>query len=143
MNQQQQDKAAFFAQYIGSQLGGRKSFTDSQELTLSNFSSVVRYSSAPLLLKPLSAITDEDAAGMLSAICPTLIEKLDREDFNVREYADQMVAGFESERPIPGASFSDCVCAIDFLRSKGYLIPFRNYSTDQILEIGWAKLREP
>lgn len=29
----------------------------------------------------------------------------------------------------------------DFLRSRGYLIPFNNLTPDQILEYGWAKIR--
>lgn len=30
----------------------------------------------------------------------------------------------------------------DFLRSKGFLVPFMNLTTDQILEFGWAKIKE-
>ena len=29
----------------------------------------------------------------------------------------------------------------DFLRSKGFLVPFLNLTTDQILEFGWAKIK--
>ena len=31
---------------------------------------------------------------------------------------------------------------IDFLRSKGFLVPFMNLTTDQILEFGWAKIKD-
>jgi len=31
----------------------------------------------------------------------------------------------------------------DFLRSKGYLIPYNGLSTEQILEYGWAQLKQP
>lgn len=30
----------------------------------------------------------------------------------------------------------------DFLRSKGFLVPFMNLTTDQILEFGWAKIKD-
>ncbi len=29
----------------------------------------------------------------------------------------------------------------DYLRSQSYLIGFRNYSIEQILEMGWAKIK--
>lgn len=29
---------------------------------------------------------------------------------------------------------------IDFLRSRGYLLPFRQYSCEQLLEMGWCKI---
>lgn len=31
---------------------------------------------------------------------------------------------------------------IDFFRSKGFLVPFMNITTDQILEFGWAKIKD-
>lgn len=133
MNQQQQDKAAFFAQYYPQNVMRHESYTDGPLIAAIPVGNTSHY----LELKPLSAITDEEVFDMISIMCPTIDIW-----FNIREYADQMVAGFESERPVPGASFSDCVLAIDFFRSRGYLIPFRNYSTDQILEMGWAKLKD-
>ena len=30
----------------------------------------------------------------------------------------------------------------EFLRSKGFLVPFMNLTTDQIIEFGWAKIKD-
>ena len=137
MKDKKQDKAAFFAQYIGSKLGGRKSFTDSQELTISNFSSVVRFSSAPLELKPLSAITDEDALKLSQILHPCI--ELANVDHGKAIAESLTLFGVCTNQEI-GARFAWSIQYIsDFLRSRGYLIPFRNYSTGQILEMGWAK----
>ena len=37
--------------------------------------------------------------------------------------------------------FEKSIIALDFLRSKGFLVPFMNLKTDQILEFGWAKIK--
>ena len=36
----------------------------------------------------------------------------------------------------------DFTRVVDYLRSKGYLLPFRGYTAGQILEMGWAKIKE-
>lgn len=38
------------------------------------------------------------------------------------------------------ADFTRLDC--DFFRSKGFLVPFMNLTTDQIIEFGWAKIKE-
>jgi hypothetical protein len=30
----------------------------------------------------------------------------------------------------------------DYLRSRGYIVGFREYTTDQLIEMGWARLRQ-
>jgi len=37
--------------------------------------------------------------------------------------------------------FEKAIIGLDFLRSKGFLVPFMNLTTDQILEFGWAKIK--
>lgn len=41
-----------------------------------------------------------------------------------------------------GRAQSDMLRIIDYLRSRGILIPWREYSTEQILEMGWVKVKE-
>lgn len=79
-------------------------------------------------LKPLSEISVEDSIEV-SDICGTFTET------NV------------INRLIDGSGYTmsnvKAIELTDFLRSKSYLIPFRHYSVDQILEMGWAKYKRP
>jgi len=42
---------------------------------------------------------------------------------------------FSSERVV------GYISALDYLRSKGYAVPFRNYTLQQLISFGWLKLR--
>lgn len=69
------------------------------------------------ILKPLSSISDEDAI----------------------ECGYEDLQSFATNHPDP--NFLDLYSA-DYLRSKGYLVPFLGLSVDELIEAGWAKLTE-
>lgn len=133
MNQQQQDKAAFFAQYYPQNVMRHDSYDDDQP---SMDARPVGNTSHYLKLKPLTAITDEDAVIVCEiggAIFSQISQKANAGKRLIWDYFDHIRCNVRG---------SEWIHIADFLRSRGYLIPFRNYSTDQILEMGWAKLRD-
>lgn len=142
MNQQQQDKAAFFAQYWGQYIKTSDTHSAKGLKPIEIFAHSIQYVDAGsyLLLKPLSAITDEDALKLSQILHPCI--GLANVDHGKAIAESLTLFGVCTNQEI-GARFAWSIQYIsDSLRSRGYLIPFRNYSTDQILEMGWAKLRE-
>jgi hypothetical protein len=95
---------------------------------------------ATLLLKPLSKITDED----LSYIFPdNKRASIKREIKNVLfenksillEIKFHYKDGYsEFYRPINDLFY------IDYLRSKGYAVPFMQYSVEDLVSFGWVQL---
>ncbi len=115
-----ENKARFFALYFRQEIMGTNDFPSPQDC----FVAVWHVDKYYLNLKPLSAITEEDANAI----------DLTDEHFNER--------GFFGKSPIDDSfyywSFEDA----DFLRSKGYAIPFMGLSVDEMVKAGWIKLME-
>lgn len=137
MNLQQQDKAAFFAQYWGQFVAMVEERYKYEQYNVDMTTiGCVKY----LRLKPLSAITDKDALKLSQILHPCI--ELANVDHGKAIAESLTLFGICTNQEI-GARFAWSIQYIaDFLRSRGYLIPFRNYSTDQILEMGWVKLKE-
>ena len=74
-----------------------------------------------LQLKPLSKITDEDAISMYRG--------LERN----YESANQFLEDYKSIGFLEQSE-------VDFLRSKGYAVPYMEYSVDELVKIGWVRL---
>ena len=74
-----------------------------------------------LQLKSLSKITDEDAISMYRG--------LERN----YESANQFLEDYKSIGFLEQSE-------VDFLRSKGYAVPFMGYSVDDLVKIGWVQL---
>ena len=74
-----------------------------------------------LQLKPLSKITDEDAISMYRG--------LERN----YESANQFLEDYKSIGFLEQSE-------VDFLRSKGYAVPFMGHSVDDLVKIGWVQL---
>ena len=74
-----------------------------------------------LQLKPLSKITDEDAISMYRG--------LERN----YESANQFLEDYKSIGFLEQSE-------VDFLRSKGYAVPFMGYSVDELVKMGWVQL---
>ena len=74
-----------------------------------------------LELKPLSKITDEDAILMYRG--------LERN----YESSNQFLEDYKSIGFLEQSE-------VDFLRSKGYAVPYMEYSVDELVKIGWVKL---
>ena len=74
-----------------------------------------------LQLKPLSKITDEEATSMYRG--------LERNYENSNQFLeDYQSIGFLEQSEV------------DFLRSKGYAVPFMEYSVDDLVKMGWVQL---
>lgn len=111
------DKARFFAQYWGqkvlySALYGGIVAVQSYYLHKDNI-----HGRDYILLKPLSLISDEDAEAI----------------------------GFssgESARTTFLKSLGALRIEADYLRSKGYALPYLNYSVEDLIQMNWIKLKE-
>lgn len=80
-----------------------------------------------LYLYSLNDITDEDLEGLCTVNNVKYVQSLRH------EYLEDL-------RSI--SVNNTCSGTIDFLRSRSYLVSFRGYSVEQILEMGWAKIRK-
>jgi hypothetical protein len=74
-----------------------------------------------LLLKPLSSITDEDAE----------VIDLTSEDYNEDGWVDK-----------DGLFYFWAFQDVDYLRSKGYALPWMGLSVEEMCEAGWIRLTE-
>lgn len=119
----QEDREAFFALYWGQRVW-RSPKTD--KCYSVNVETLMITNRDFLELRPLSSITDEHAnqgAKIIGCYSP----------------GDD---GSWYRRRILAPSFFESVATLqetDYLRSKGYLVPFRHYSIQDLLELGVAK----
>lgn len=122
------NKAKFFAQYWGQFVIQDVDSAGKEVLYPVERSNMYRFEESILVLKPLSAITNEDAKGM---------------------------PGFpweSKERMFKYYSFDFCGVSLllkdlkpidfDYLRSKGYALPFLGLSVESQISYGWVKLAE-
>jgi len=108
-----------------------------------------------LYLTHISKITDEDAIYVAQLITKfnwdlDLGTKVIREENQIRIYYDAKISGFkhtttiyddffgrnylgEPIQPLSGEIF-------DYLRSKGYAVPFMEYSVEDLISFGWVQL---
>jgi len=120
-----ENKAKFFAQYFNQEVRVWKEMPDNLcnvgYAALSD--DAIKYSH--LLLTTLSAITDEDAIA-------------------IANIGSQMGYCFESRAIQAGRSLlkSLNVARGDYLRSKGYALPYMGLSVEKLIEYGWIKLKD-
>lgn len=111
----QEEKEQFFAQYYGQKVYmNHPNCTNPSNYFMKQSTKAGDY----LLLKPLHAISDEDAieAG----------------------YKEGAKSATTTYRNIIGKHTDEA----DFLRSKGYALPFRGISVEEQIANGWVKLIE-
>ena len=115
------DRTCFTAQYFGQKVLSFNEILSGKHLD--RF-----YNLEPLQLKSLENINDyDDDYNELMDILETHMPEhfinanIHNESFSINIFKSYM--------------------ALDYLRSKGYLLPFRNYSADQIISMGWAKIK--
>jgi len=121
----QQDKEKFFALYWEQRIGYITSngfYPTYRTLPIDNTINIEKVEH--LELRNLEDITDEEA------------RELGYDDLREFSVANLCPAGvfWEYEHFLLNES--------DYLRSKGFLLPFLNYSVEEILEMGWAKYKE-
>ena len=122
---EQEQKARFFAQYYGQQVYVHN-LTNSEEKIEERHLSPGYVKNGYLLLTPLSAITPEHDIELLNIIATIS--------------SDNFLNG------ILGGNYTKNVSmaseAIDYLRSKGYALPFMGHTVEEMESKGWLKLKE-
>ena len=108
------DRGSFIALYWGQEVLVNSSTGETLHVDQSK---VLEHKSWSLLLKSLENISNEDANHCGFGSIKTAQLRLLSGDFIPNLYLDSS----------------------DYLRSKGYLLPFRQYSTEEILSMGWAR----
>lgn len=131
MENTQSNKEKFFAQYWGQKVGKVNSYHQNviSKVCEANISSIDY-----LELKPLSSITDEDAEKVrtLQMHFPINLSMT----FDLK---DEFMVCLESK-------YSDNyevvnVNSVDYLRLKGYALPWMGLSVEKLQEYGWVKLK--
>lgn len=122
-----ENKAKFFAQYWWQEVFVLKE--QNYRITKSRFNAET-FSQKPFIsLKPLSSISDEDAIEV-STIWGSDVKS-------------KITGGIIVSRILSADSSGEMrnVCGvIDFLRSRGYALPWMGVSVEQQIEWGWVKL---
>jgi len=130
-----ENKTKFFAQYWGQEvltLGTN----DNYPIIKSWISCLMEDSEANgdykqlLKLKPISSITDEDALQLSEFIGYRRAMK-----FDMRKKAKMIVLAKEYLE-----KYAPVISAGDYLRSKGYALPYMGLSVEKQVEYGWIKL---
>lgn len=131
------DKAAFFACYWGQKVLRVSEGAIVEQIVGGGFLDrfTERESTSYLLLTPLSLITDEDAIE---------VAKLTDKEFDspVRWGINNVNWMFNPDIDTStGYSTSTVIRIYQYLQSRGFPLPFRQYSTDDLIAKGWAKVK--
>ena len=138
-------KARFFAQYFGQHV---LYFTSDFLRKIDSLTLVGIENDDYLELKPLSHITDEDAIELMRLKIESKgvvdIETIEIENKTLDGYTfivkyknwDDERVGFVFNGHTNPLSF------YDYLRSKGYALPYMDLSVEDLVEYGWIKLKE-
>ena len=130
-----ENKAKFFAQYWGQYV---LYFTSDFLRKIDNLTLDSVENDDYLELKPLSQISDEDAIevskifglGHLSGAIKELILSIFRTSIN------------DSGTTSSTNGIKNWLHVFDYLRSKGYALPYMDLSVEDLVEYGWVKLKE-
>lgn len=117
-------KAKIFAQYLGCKML-HNSATRPEHIYEINYSD--DYSKYELLLKPLSEISDEDL-DIISEILGVIYPK---------NFVNSII-----ENSNYAVNSTLCINTIQYLQSKGYALPYLDYSVDDLVELGVYKLTQ-
>ena len=120
-----ENKARFFAQYWGQHV---LYFSSDFLRKIDNLTLDSVENDDYLELKPLSQISDEDA----SKVCDLIF--ITNNNLNIQQIK-QIVILIESNNWNNYKIF-------DYLRSKGYALPYIDLSVEDLIEYGWIKLKE-
>jgi len=157
-----ENKAKFFAQYWGQNV-----LDSDRGFTFLDYDSMIELEAETetqiLNLKPLSSITDEDATQIAKHSISTLdiegfeVVKIDRSEntkifisFNnllrckgyfISISSNGTLSAFETYKDdIKQKFYQFPTTAFDYLRSKGYALPFMGLSVEKQIEYRWVKL---
>ncbi|KGT09526.1 hypothetical protein NV63_06785 [Elizabethkingia anophelis] len=131
-----ENKTKFFAQYWGQKI---MIWDESKSLPPQKVgvSYMTKYgvSNRKLELKSLEDLTEDDLMTIAKYYEPTT--------YKVESNSDEIVFDY-----MYGDSFSSAAIgydygyALDYLRSKGYALPWMGLSVEKLVEYGWVKLKE-
>ena len=133
-----ENKAKFFAQYWGQKVGVelRGSKRESNENYSINEMTIDPVGDDYLELKSLSQITDEDAIEVFH-ISKKWNNWMYRKDTKKLEQGRQIIKDFMSDGIY---WYPKMLLAVsDFLRSRGYALPWMGISVEEQVEFGWIK----
>ena len=120
MGMTSENKAKFFAQYWGQKYIYSNEWGKYSD-KVGSFNQSKHMDNAILILKPISSISDEDAAYIHYGHSASVLKDYFDGDWKRAEKK------LESNH-------------VDYLRSKGYALPWMGLSVEQMVEAGWIKL---
>ena len=91
-----------------------------------------------LNLKPLSKISDEDALNLVKIFA----DAIDFTENQIKHFKEDIIAVYENKINdfMSSSSLRTIFTGLDYLRKKGYAIPFDEYSVEDLISFGWLKL---
>lgn len=123
-----ENKAKFFAQYLGQDiLHGRYGVNGNLVDLIANKDTGDKYW---LELKPLSLITDEDAIEVVK-----ILQGIGITSTAMREPKEYCLNAI-------GKTLYLTSPVVDYLRSKGYALPWMDLSVDEMIDAGWIRISE-
>lgn len=155
-----ENKAKFFAQYFKQKVY-KNSVSKNSGFCYPDLAKIP--DDGYLELNPLSQISDEDALKVAKIINPGSfltdkkwqVNHIDNANASYIDISSARSAHFfeidydgylhikdEETGETPFMVLPEFLGAFDYLRSKGYALPFNGLSVDQQIEYGWAKFKE-
>lgn len=130
MDNNLKNKTMFFAQYWGQRVFVGHVL---EEVNSSYIDPM--YDTSILELKPLEDITDDDLMTIAKHYEPTT--------YKVESNSDEIVFDYMYGDNFSSAAIGyDYGYALDYLRSKGYALPWMGLSVEKQIQYGWVKLKE-
>lgn len=127
-----ENKVKFFAQYWGQRVWMAHVNAPVNHIYMESI-----YETSMIELKPLTSITDEDAheIAKIHGVSVGVFSDSQAEYLETLGVGKRLIDDFEN-----GDIWELTFESVDFLRSRGYAIPYNGVSVEQQLEYGWIKL---
>lgn len=129
-----ENKGKFFAQYWGQKV-----------FKVWNVTTSVKFkgqSSGFIELKSLSSITDEDAISVWDLLNPDGGNKKHLDKREIIEQGKNIAKSLQYSNSGWMVGLSCVIACYQYLRSKGYALPYMGLSVEKQIEYGWIKLAE-
>lgn len=131
-----ESKARFFAQHAGQKVFFTSHLQDKPHIN--NWGSKLINKSDFLLLTNLSDITDEEAIKVAKLMYP----KDNHNDKDCLIWGKEIVVEIlQGQTDKDVVWFAGILPVIDYLRSKGYALPWMGLSVEDLVNAGWVKLK--
>ncbi len=132
-----ENKAKFFAQYFSQHV---LYFSSDFLRKIDNLTLDSIENDDFLELKPLSHISDEDAIEFFDILFANVGTHKDKpKDFKIEFGKEWSQVPFSERYGLIPKGFLN---GIDYLRSKGYALPYMDLSVEDLIDYGWVKLKE-